>query len=268
MGSKQKEESPSERDARIIVERFLNVKFQFTDQNGQVDYICFHEQAPLVALEVTSSTDSNKTELANTQLFKDGFIESNAVSSNWLITIKGVPRYSKIKRELIPKIRDLELHAIDQIYMHTQSWWLETVPTLKSAMEVFKDNHVEALSSRIGEFKNQDVEDNRMLVISSTENWTYGGVDEGLNFFEELANVSSKDHLKLINSRCESRHLFIWVDENNLNATRAIFDDEDFKRPARELKLDPAITDLWIVDKVTSRGLYFDSSGKWNCING
>jgi len=267
MGSKHKEESPSERDARTIVERFLKVQFQFTDLKGQVDYICFDEQAPLIALEVTSTTDASKTELASTQLAKQGYIETNLVKSNWLITVKGIPRYSKIKKDLIPRIRDLEMHGIDQIYMHAQSWWLEGVPTLKPALNVFKENHLEAISSRIGDFKNQDVADNRIIVVSSTENWTYGGVDEGLRFFEEFANSSSNDKRKLLDSNCESRHLFIWVDENNLMTTRAIFDDDQLNMPTRELTLERAFTDIWIADKVTRRGLYFDSSKKWHRIN-
>lgn len=267
MGSKHEDESSSERSARLIVEQFLNVQFEFTDLKGQVDYICFDKEAPLIALEVTNSTDARKTELANTQLAGHGYIETNLVKSNWIITIKGVPRYSKIKKDLIPKIRDLEMHGIDQIYMHTQSWWLEGVPTLKSALSVFKENQLEAISSRIGEFKNQDFANSRFIVVSSTENWTYGGVNNGLRFFEEFANSSTNDHRKLLDSNCESRHLFIWVDENNLMTTRAIFDDDQLSVPTRVLILEHAITDLWIADKVTSRALYFDSSKKWHHIN-
>ncbi len=267
MGKIHKVESDSERSAREIVERHLGISFKFMDQNGEVDFVSFENGFPKIALEVTSSTDKSKTQLANSIDEDRNWIESTQVQKNWLVNIQGVPKYSQIQGEIIQRLAEIELHEIDRINMSSQSWWLKGVPSLLGAISFFERAGVQSVSSQIGIFRNQDISKNRIIVITASENWIYSGIDAALTYFEQFASSDFKDRRKLNDSGCKSRHLFIWVDENNLKSTRELFNPEQNEIPTTIINLEPEITDLWIADKVTKRIFYFDAHKNWTVLS-
>jgi hypothetical protein len=261
-----KSESDSEKLAREIVEEHLQIEFDFLDFSGQVDYSTNAKEKIEIALEVTSFTNPKKWELFKIDSGANYLIESRYLANNWMINVQGVPNFRKINRELLPLLGNLEVHNLSEIRISTQGWWLEKVPTLKNLFEAIRQNNVEFISSRIGKFRDQRESDPRLVAIISSENWIYGGVDSSLELLEDFLEKNKNDRRKLQETGFANRHIFVWIDRFTKKEIRDIFDIDLITLPTRSPELPEEITHFWLVDAVTRRGMYFDSSKGWELI--
>jgi len=261
-----KSESDSEKFSREIVEDHLQVKLEFTDFDGQVDYLASVDEKSEIALEVTSFTNPDRWQLH--KMDDDGkyLVERHYLRQNWLINIEGVPNFLKLDRELLPRLVDLEIHHLPELRISTQGWWLEKIPTLNSLFKAIRRNNVEYITSRIGNFRDQQESDPRLVAITSSENWVYGGVNSSLELVEDFLECNKNDRRKLKATGFKDRHIFIWIDRFSKREIREIFDKDIIELPTRAPELPDEITHLWIADDVTRKAMYFDSTLAWELI--
>jgi len=262
-----KSESDSEKSAREIVENHLGIKLEFSDFSGQVDYAGIAEEKLRIALEVTSFTDPDKWQLSKMDGGGKYLIERHDLSRNWLVNVQGVPNFLKLHRELLPRLVDLEIHDLPELHTSTQGWWLEKVPTLKKLFKAIRSNNVRHISSRIGNFKDQQVKDARLVAITSSENWIFGGVNSSLELVEDFLVSDLNDRRKLQETGFSNRHMFVWIDRFSKQEVRQMFDQDIVKLPTRTPVLPKEITHLWLADEVTRKVMYFDSTLKWELIS-
>jgi hypothetical protein len=259
-------ESDSEKCAREVVENRLGIQLEFSDLNGQVDYLALEPNSPAMALEVTSFADSDKWELSKVAHAQNYLIEKHYLNRNWLINVNGVPNFKKLERELIPRLVDLDIHDLSEVRASTQGWWLENVPTLQGLIKAIKSNNVEFISSWIGNFKGQLESDPRLAAIIYSENWMYGGVDSSLELVEKFIECNIQDRRKLRESSLLNRHIFIWVNQFSKTEVREVFDGAILTLPTRPPNLPEEVTHLWLADEVTKKTFYFDPVLGWEVI--
>lgn len=260
-----KSESDSEKFARKIVERHLQVKLEFADFSGQVDYLPCAEDKSEIALEVTSFTNPDKWQLSKIVNEDKYLVERHDLRHNWLINVQGTPNFLKLDRELLPLLVVLEIHDLSELRTSTQGWWLEKMPTLSNLLKEIRRNNVEYIS-RIGNFRDQKGNDPRLVAITSSENWIYGGVNSSLELIEGFVESNKNDRRKLQETGFPNRHLFVWIDRFSKREIREIFDKDLIDLPTRTPKLPEEITHLWIADAVTNKAMYFDSNSEWELI--
>jgi hypothetical protein len=262
-----KSESESEKFAREIVESHLGVKLEFFDFSGQVDYLASAGEKSKIALEVTSFTEQDKWELSKIDDGGKYLVVRHDLNHNWLINVQGVPNFLKLGRELLPRLVDLEIHRLPELHTSTQGWWLEKVPTLKNLFKAIRSNNVEHISSRIGNFRDQDENDPRLVAITSSENWIFGGVNSSLELVEDFLDSDTNDRQKLQKTGFPDRHIFVWIDKFSKREVREIFDQGTVKLPTRTPELPPEITHLWLADTITRKVMYFNSTLEWELIS-
>jgi len=263
MEKRIKTESLSEKNARKIVEKYFNTELEFQDFDGRVDFVSVTNSTLDIALEVTSFVDPNKMELDKLDFSRQSFIRTNSIRRNWFFSVRGIPNFRKFKKEVIPLIPVIEMHGIEKIVMSEHSWWMETVETLKRVFQILKNNKIDSMNSNIGVLKDQNIDEERLVIISYSENWVYEGEMSLLEPIEEFIWSDENNLMKLKNSGRESRHLFIWFNENTRKSVREFFEEAKFTLPSSALQLPDEITDLWISDYVTGNVLHFCNLYNW-----
>jgi hypothetical protein len=91
-----------------------------------------------------------------------------------------------------------------------------------------------------------------------------------LTLLSNCSNRSSSDdvHLrKLGATQAPSHHLWLWTDAATGEGFRQAFEATELRLPTRAPQLPEAVTDLWCVDEVHSRGWYWSPRTGWTWVS-
>ena len=257
----------SEKLAGKLFETQTGIRLVFNDLQGEVDFLSDINCSQKVALEVTRFTNAKRMELF-AKFGESSFnIESSIVGKNWLIFIQGVPNMKLLKNGLPINLQKLEIHGLDQLTISEHAWWMTNVQTLSETIAFFKKANLTSATSRIGSFKDQGETDKRLIFVSPGESWVFSGADDALKKVISWANGNLKDHKKLVKSEADERHEWVWINQESSQELINSFELPNFICPNFLVDLNPAMTDLWIVEEKSLRFFKYSRKNGWEIGN-
>lgn len=263
MGSYEQKES--EIAAKRIFESitFIDLRPNETGAPGKVDYVSLDESFDL-AFEVTTYTNEVRKGLINGGGIYSGIIPRRDLVHDWVIQTRDHPHTKRITDLVIPQLHALSVHGISEYYKPSHEWWMRHVPTLAQTLSAFNSASVEYVK-RISVLDRNE-EGTANVVLLPMVNWSFGGPDSALEIIESDQKIFPENVGKLHESKAKMRHLFIWVDEHTDRNVLDAFNSEVLQTPSRAPKLPKEITHLWIVNRQTETGWYFEPIDGWQLI--
>ena len=263
MGSLQQKEN--EIAAKRIFEdiTFIELKPNENGQSGRVDYVASDASFDC-ALEVTTHTNELRTSLVNSGEIYSGIIPRRDLFDDWVIQTRDHPHLKRINDLVIPQLHNLSVHGISEYYKYQHEWWMRRVPTLEKTLSALNSASVEYVERL--RVVNRDEEDVANVVLLPMVNWSFGGPDSALRILESDAKIFPENAGKLFESGAKTRHLFVWVDVHTDRDVLDAFNAEKLEAPTRAPNLPKGITHLWIVNRQTEVGWYYEPIGGWRLI--
>lgn len=263
MGSLQQKEN--EIAARRIFEdvTFIELKPNENGASGKVDYVALDASFDC-ALEVTTHTNELRTRLVNGGGTYSGIIPRRDLFDDWVIQTRDHPHLKRINDLVIPQLHTLSVHGIFEYYKSQHEWWMRRVPTLEKTLSAFNSASVEYVKRQ--RVIDRDEENTANVVLLPMVNWSFGGPDSALGILESDPKIFPENVGKLLESGAKSRHLFVWVDVHTDRDVLDAFNAEKLELPTRAPKLPNEITHLWIVNRQTEVGWFYEPIEGWRLI--
>jgi hypothetical protein len=258
------QERQDEAAAKRIVERVMGIQLIHADTHGGVDYI---SPDATVALEVTAVTDGGK-QGARAALSKSKLKGSpTSLHGCWIVMVaENQPGMKHFVQRVQPAIAELEFAGETHFErQHAMAHAIEKgeladvyLPLLKAGVE-----RAEHLAHQY------DPDHVHSLLVSIVSGGSVSGSDESLDRLMKELNEKPDNPTKLLASRAEQRHLFVWLNGDTwYNIARPLSReapssaDRGWGLPTTKPQLDPAITHLWVVHSQTRMGWLWNG-GKW-----
>jgi hypothetical protein len=244
-------ERADEAAARKRVEAALGVPLVFVDFTGGVDYR-FERGGHSCALEVTRLTDSAVKQGATAWSRRQSF-PAPALRHSWRVRTNGHPRYRDLPARLIPALRELERHDIEE-FSDTD------VPMRVGAVVLQVLGEARIVQAKVFRTKGSD----RKVFLSPMAGYTYTGPDSVAARIGDFVHDTQDVRAKLVASAAVERHVFLWTDFDTPGAVRRSFEGDDL--PVNSPALPQEVTHLWICDEQLGRGWYWSPDNGWSWI--
>ena len=259
-------ERPSEKAARIIVEKIYKTTLELNDFNGEADYVFTSEEGASV-LEVTSHWMRDYFEASLEENRNDLFFTTPLLSHNWMIAFNGYPTVKHVKEHLMMQFRELESHHIFTFDWTFNEWWMKNVPTLEKALQVlgeFKVISANVVSRDIY----LDLDQNERLVwLMPSMSYSYGGPNGALEVIELIVKANLRDQQKLGENPALNKHYWIWINEHTHPSILEAFKGEAYKQlPERSPQLPASVSHFWVVQQDTNTGWHFHPERGWEIV--
>lgn len=262
-------ERDDEKDAKRVAESVLGVDLRHFDTDGGVDYLA---EDSSVAVEVTRVTDGRKRAARSgiTRSVKDTF--QPPLASCWIVLASSAHRATKnLERRLRPMLAELEKAGISEFNRDDFNTYLQELPTHTALLRRVYDTEIESAGLPMQPDPNDH---EHQILLSLTTDGSIRSSNESLAAL--LAELGSKsDNVKKLgDSGALHRVLFVWLDGDTPDEISRPLDgdppkglDQRFGIASVPPKLDPAITELWIVHEGTRRGWRWDGTN-WSALEG
>ncbi len=252
--------SPEEQLARKIVFEVSGLDHEFCDFDGKVDFILLSGSDVLSALEVSRVSNKDKIEFEKFNLIDETIISASSLNQDWLITVDGIPRINRFKKECEELIQVLENIKISEIH-ESHFWQYEKQDNLKKVIANLRALRIKsALSGHFLLSENTFTE--KHIIIMSSENYVFGGAAQFLDDIETWISQNSHNLRKLRDSNSIKTQLFLWIDSHTSHPIRAGFESNIVAGELIPHNILNLVSDLWIADEVTRTGIHYSKSEK------
>lgn len=249
-------ERDDEREARRVVERTLGVELEHADKRGGVDYRSLDGRH---AVEVTRVTDGRRRagRKALDKSREEG-VADGELGTCWVVLVPDTQHGLRtFLQDVQPAVVKLE-KAGESLFERQ-----------RAAIHVIKDGPLspiyrpllDAGIERASAVPNHSRRRHAHRIISALgSGGRSGGSNEALALLCNALSSRKDNAKKLGASGSERRHLFVWLDDDTrFDIARPLShgtpsQHEGFGMPSRPPKLDPAITDLWVVHQRSGMG--------------
>jgi len=163
------------------------------------------------------------------------------------------PRYRDLPARLIPALRELERHDIEE-FSDTD------VPMRVGAVVLQVLGEARIVQAKVFRTKGSD----RKVFLSPMAGYTYTGPDSVAARIGDFVHDTQDVRAKLVASAAVERHVFLWTDFDTPGAVRRSFEGDDL--PVNSPALPQEVTHLWICDEQLGRGWYWSPDNGWSWI--
>lgn len=261
-------ERKDERDARMIVERVLNVNLKFADFYGGVDFE-FVRNERVAVLEVSRITREESRRGQEAWLKRGTSVQAPQLRNSWLVMTDGYPMYKNIGQSLGSALAQFEAHHLER-YEAEMQWWLRQVPTLGEALRAL-DRRMVRTATSFACFETRPKEEVSKIHLLPSSAWISDGPNGTVaELATYIASGASDDNFKkLMSVDASERHLWFWVDAHTMERMRHPVHDPDghYSLPAVMPDLPEHVTHLWLVDDVAKHGWLWTRDGEWSWVN-
>lgn len=265
-------ELPEELAARAIVESAMGISLRHADTNGDVDYRFAAPGGGPGVMEVTAVTNNATTSAwrARDKAWPT-YGPAPSLTQCWQVWIDETgAKYKGLLARLEPALCSLE-RAGRQYGRGGLGEFLGSPPVEQEAALAVAREKVTWAMPYPELCRAEGHEPPHRIELFMESGGSASGSDAALGLIEAEVNAKPDNFGKLRGGKV--KHLFVWVDAATDIAVARPFrggrvaEWEHFGLPTRPPMLLEPVDQLWIVDRVTSTGWFWTSTGGWRALD-